>query len=159
MIETPRSILPPPQGAGSPNHGGAGQARLGAIGLPVPVVTPVPPAPTRDSRDEASLPDWRRPARATTAFEDDGEARADSGRDAGRQPRIAFFDGRNIGGPSGRLAGATGSAAFLTQQIFQEGMSAGLHLEPWSQGIVAYRRAGAEPPLESAIPAVFSLAI
>jgi hypothetical protein len=49
--------------------------------------------------------------------------------------------------------------AFLAQQIYQESMPAGLHREPWAEGIGAYRMAGAEPPMESAVPAVVSVSV
>lgn len=38
---------------------------------------------------------------------------------------------------------ATPSAAFTAQSIHQEAMGAGLHIEPWSDAIDAYRRADA----------------
>lgn len=40
---------------------------------------------------------------------------------------------------------ATPNAGFVTQSIHQEAMGAGLHIEPWSSAIQAYRRADAGP--------------
>lgn len=151
MIELTRPILLPPHAAGP--SGQALEARAGSAGLPVPVVAPVPPAPAQDGRDEPSLSDWRR---ATPGEADPGERPGGAGDGRGR---IAYYGRRGTGGQVGSTAQSSGAAAFMAQQIFQEAMPAGLHLEPWSQGIGAYRRAGAEPPLESADPAVFSLAI
>lgn len=37
------------------------------------------------------------------------------------------------------------NVGFLTQSIHQEAMGAGLHIEPWSNAIGAYRRADAGP--------------
>lgn len=149
MIELQRPILLPP-----PSAALSSQARAAAMGLPVPVVAPVPQAPSRDEREGAALSEWRRAPRAD--FEDATPARRED-RYAGFR-RSGFLTGSartEAGAPRDSL----GSLAFLAQQIFQEAMTTGLYLEPWTQGIGAYRRAGAEPLLEGAGPALVSLAV
>jgi hypothetical protein len=151
MIELPRPILLPPHSAALP-----GQARAGAVGLPVPVVVPVSQAPAREERNGAALSGWARAPRADFGDDDTGAARTGD-RHAGIRRRGSLA-GITVTDP-GRPGGGLGSLAFLTQQIFQETMSSGLHLEPWAQGIGAYRRAGAEPALTGAGPAQLSVAI
>jgi len=154
MIDLPRTTLP--LAAGPSGQAPGGQLRAG---LPVPAVMPVPPAPAQDDRDETSLRDWRRAPKAEIEPWDSAQSRTGSGPASGRQARIVYAGGGLAGSQDTPRAWMTGGIAFLTQQIFQEAMQTGLYLEPWTQGIGAYRRAGAEPPLQSADPAVLSLMI
>ena len=159
MIEPPRLILlPPPESTGP-----SGRARASAVAPWVPA-RPVQPA-TRDAEDTGS--GARQPR-----LED--EEVGDSATPPGEHwtSRTAA---RTTGRAAAAIAGATagirivdtaaqrlaplGSLAFLAQQIFQETMTTGLHLEPWAEGIGAYRRAGAAPPLEDGSAALFSVAV
>ena len=151
MIEPPRLILLPPQSAA---HSVAlsGEARPGAAGLPVPMVMQIPGATGREERNGAALSDWARAPRTASGDADAAPARA-GGRQGGRRDGVLIDATRR--GPTGGI----GNLAFLAQQIFQETMSSGLHLEPWAEGIDAYRRAGAEPALTGAGPAQLSVAI
>ena len=135
MIELQRQILLPPQSAGP-----SGQATGTAAGLPVLFVTPARPASTEDDRHGPALSGGRRQILPPA---EDGAAAAGDRRAQGRRAGPALPGAmRDID-----RQGAFGSLAFLAQRIFQEEMSSGLHLEPWAQGIGAYRRGGAEPPL------------
>ena len=145
MIELQRQILLPPQNAGP-------SGPVAAMGLPVPIVAPVRPLSAQDDRQGTALAGGRRQQIVPPG--EDGMQAADR-RSQGR--RIGPGLHGEAGGAGGQ--GAIGRLAFLAQQIFQEAMPTGLHLEPWAQGIGAYRRAGAEPPLPSVGPAVVSLAI
>lgn len=156
MIESNRSILLPPPGAAGP-----AQARAAALPGDVAPVAPVPGLP-------AGRP-WN------LAGGEGGETRDRAGRarptrdDGAPLPRGrgAVID-RAWGGSwsepargrrDGPGGGPAASAAFLAQQIFQETMSSGLHLEPWMQGIGAYHRAGAEPTLADGRATVLSLTV
>ena len=151
MIEPPRVILLPPYGAAQ-SGAQAGEVRPGAAGLPVPMVMQVPGVAGREERNGAALSDRARAPR--TDSRDGGTAPARAGdRLGGRRGDVLIEDARR--GANGGI----GSLAFLAQQIFQEAMGSGLHLEPWTQGIGAYRRAGAEPALIGAGPAQFSVAV
>lgn len=147
MIELQRQILLPPQSAGP-----SGQATGTAVGLPVPFVTPARPPGARDDRHGAMLSGGRQ---QVLLPDDDG---APAAADRRTQGRLAGPGLPGVARDAGRQ-GAIGSLAFLAQRIFQEQMPSGLHLEPWAQGIGAYRRAGAEPPLGIAGAALVSLAI
>lgn len=81
------------------------------------------------------------------------------GIDVGSQPRSRRIDPESLSDDAARGRGGVGRLAFLTQQIFQEHMPSGLHLEPWARGIGAYLRAGAEPATESAAPAAVSFCV
>ena len=104
--------------------------------------------------EEASTGTRRRPRAAT------GEAsHGASGRTA--RPSDDSWPPEPDGAAAGplRFGVALGRLAFLAQQVFQESMTAGLHREPWADGIGAYRRAGAEPPLEEGGAVFLSLAV
>lgn len=147
MIELPRAILlPPPESAGP-----SGRARPAGMApwvpaLPVRAATRVPDATVENAPDAG--PRYRGPA----LDHEPGAAGADGRRRAPAGLRI----GDAMAGPA---AAAGASAAFLAQQIFQEAMQSGLHLEPWGEGIGAYRRAGAAPPIEDGSAALFSVAV
>lgn len=57
--------------------------------------------------------------------------------------------------------GAQSTATFTAQRIAQENLGIGLHVPPLKPADEAYRRAGAEPPLQTEIadPSLFALAI
>lgn len=144
-------MLLPPQSAGQ-SAALAGGARPGAAGLPVPMVMQIPGAAAREERNGAALSDWAWAPRADLR---DGEAATGrTGDQGGRRGAVLVEAARRDS-----HAGVGGSLAFLAQQIFQEAMSSGLHLEPWAEGIGAYRRAGAEPALLGGGPAQLSIAI
>lgn len=139
-------LLPAPDSAAS--------ARTHAVAVaprvPQAVEAPPPPPGTMTLTAQGSE------ARSRRRLEGEGD-------DARRQAIAAAFDAacrraRLAGGSPGALA-SFATSAFLAQQIYQEAMPAGLHLEPWAEGIGAYRRAGAAPPIESGAPAVVSLAV
>ncbi|WP_244439295.1 hypothetical protein [Azospirillum baldaniorum] len=54
----------------------------------------------------------------------------------------AESDDRPVTGASPRLS-ATPNAGFIAQSIHQDAMGSGLHIEPWSTAITAYRKADA----------------
>jgi len=157
MIEPQRPILLPPPESFAPS----GRAR--ALGLvpwapaqPVVPIARVPGGMANDAEDAGSR-------RGHPRIEDeeigDG-ATAGGGRRASRSAALAGATvGIRIVDVVPARATPLGSLAFMAQQIFQEAMPSGLHLEPWSEGIGAYRRAGAAPPLEVGGSALFSLAV
>ncbi len=151
MIEPPRLVLLPPQGAAQ-SAALTGEARPGAAGLPVPMVMQVPGPAAREERNGAALSDWARAPRA--GLRDDEAAATRAGDRQGARHGAILVEARRRD-PHAEIGGL----AFLAQQIFQEAMSSGLHLEPWAEGIHAYRRAGAEPALTGAGPAQLSVAI
>jgi len=163
MIEPQRPILLPPPESAAPS----GRTRAYGLAPWVPVL-PVARVPGTTAEDAGDAGSWSRRAR----LEDDeiGDSATPSA-----ERRTAGAAAKTMGRAAGAIAGATagirivdataqrlaplGSLAFLAQQIFQETMTTGLHLEPWTEGIGAYRRAGAAPPLEDGSAALFSVAV
>lgn len=144
MIESTRAILLPPPESAKPRS--VAVAPWTAV-EPVPATTPIPDATVETAGHRLRrMPD------------EDGVEPDRTRRD---QDRPAALSGRSTGPFSDLPSGLRSlmSSAFLAQQIFQEAMTAGLHLEPWEQATGAYRRAGAAPPLASAAPSLVSLAV
>jgi hypothetical protein len=159
MIEPQRPILLPPPESAAPS----GRTRASGLApwAPAQPVLPVARVPGTTAEDAGDAGSWSRHPRIEDEEIGDG-ATATLGR---RGPTRAAGA---IAGPTAgiRIVDATaqrpaplGSLAFLAQQIFQETMTSGLHLEPWTEGIGAYRRAGAAPPLEDGSAALFSVAV
>lgn len=149
MVEPQRTILlPAPDSVPSARTRALAMAPwvpAQAVGAPPPVLG----ATARTARDAGA---WFR------------QPRLDDETGGGRQQAIAGIHdeasrcARLVAGTPGTPA-CFASTAFLAQQIYQEAMPSGLHREPWAEGIGAYRRAGAAPPLESGAPAVVCLAV
>lgn len=144
MIEPSRSILLPPPESAKPRSVAVAPWTSAE---PVPAGTPIPDATAERAGD------WFR-----RMPEEDGIAPDRAGRGDGRTGRLSGPRAEAFGDLPPGLWRLT-SSAFLAQQIFQEAMTAGLHLEPWQQATGAYRRAGAAPPLESGAPSLVSLAV
>lgn len=153
MIEPQRPILlPPPDSAGP-----SGRARASA-GAPVLPVARMQGARAGDAEDVGSWPGAPR-----LEDEEAGDATAMPLRERRTSRGTAMVAGATVRSPfigaSPARTAPFSSLAFLAQQIFQETMTTGLHLEPWAEGIGAYRRAGAAPPLEDGSAALFSVAV
>lgn len=88
-----------------------------------------------------------------------GDEPAEIAGDAQLRRRSVDPDSLAEDGQVGRFRLRVGRLAFMTQQLYQEEMPRGIHLEPWTVGIGAYHRAGAEPLAESAAPAVVSFSV
>ncbi|MDQ2104711.1 hypothetical protein [Azospirillum isscasi] len=75
-----------------------------------------------------------------------GGAEGNRTRRTGASARFALDDAEADDGPvtgaSSRLS-ATPNAGFIAQSIHQDAMGNGLHIEPWSAAITAYRKADA----------------
>ncbi|WP_247894998.1 hypothetical protein [Azospirillum brasilense] len=75
-----------------------------------------------------------------------GGAQGNRAGRAGSSTKFALDDAEGDDGPvtgaSPRLS-ATPNAAFIAQSIHQDAMGSGLHIEPWSAAITAYRKADA----------------
>ncbi len=169
MIELQRPILLSlPAPAGSVRSAAPGTA----VAAPVRRVDPVPGGRPHDRGDAAAWRTWRGADADDADFEEastgtrrrpraaTGEAsHGASGRTA--RPSDDSWPPEPDGAAAGplRFGVALGRLAFLAQQVFQESMTAGLHREPWADGIGAYRRAGAEPPLEEGGAVFLSLAV
>lgn len=157
MIEPQRLILlPPPEGTGP-----SGRTRASGL-VPWAPAQPVLPAArvaggwAGDAEDTGS---WLGRPRLEDDEVGDSTARP-GGRRASQAPALVGATvGIRIVDAAPARATPLGSLAFLAQQIFQEAMPSGLHLEPWTEGIGAYRRAGAAPPLEDGSSALFSVAV
>jgi hypothetical protein len=158
MIEPQRPILlPPPESAGP-----SGRTRASGLApwVPAQPVLPVARVPGTKAEGAGDAGSWSRRPRLEDE-EVDGGTTALLGRRPARAAGAiagATIDMRIVDAAAQRLA-PLGSLAFLAQQIFQETMTTGLHLEPWTEGIGAYRRAGAAPPLEDGSAALFSVAV
>ena len=141
MIELQRSVqLPPPSGAPSP----PAESALAGMAL-----RPIEPSPGL-----RGLPVWhggRRPIAEDEAAE----------TTVGSPTRGVRIYPESLSDDAAAARGQLrlGRLAFLAQQIYQEAMPSGLHLEPWARGISAYRQAGAEPLAESAAPAAVSFSV
>ena len=158
MIEPQRPILlPPPESAGP-----SGRTRASGLApwAPAQPVLPVARVPGTTAEDAGDAGSWPRHPRLEDDEFGDGATLSGERRTAGATGRItgAAAGVRIVDATTQRLA-PLGSLAFLAQQIFQETMTTGLHLEPWTAGIGAYRRAGAAPPLEDGSAALFSVAV
>ncbi len=148
--------LPSPSSAQSPS----GLAKLRQmLASDAPAVQPIRRVPGEDERKRSSSD---QPLEATDeALRRSGQAGADQSRAATK----------TVGGASGGFAIGGASAAsgpvspgptpqtalpnagFITQSLHQEVVGSGLHIEPWTDAIDAYRRAdaGVNTPLVTQI--------
>lgn len=107
-----------------------------------PPVAPIRPVPDEQQRKQAE-----KSAESIAAAAGD-----DAGAVGGGRRRAAGYDKNNDaqsgGGQSSarpnvdlRTLDSGPTATFVAQSLYQESMGTGLHIEPWSQALGAYRRA------------------
>lgn len=146
--------LPPPSSLPSSSTYGRAKALLASDALPV---TPIRSVPDEERRQQL-----RRAAaeKGFDAVNDDGGGRVGGervaggrvGRDGGQandagQAREAADStagrGQNRPNVDLKTLNAGPVAGYVAQSLYQESMGSGLHIEPWSQALGAYRRADA----------------
>lgn len=142
--------LPPPSSLPSSSTYGRAKALLASDALPV---TPIRPTPDEERRQQL-----RRAAaeEGSAAVNDEagraGAERAGAGAVGGNGRRAS----QTVGGEQSAGVGeqyqarpnvdlqtlnAGPVAGYVAQSLYQESMGSGLHIEPWSQALGAYRRA------------------
>ncbi|AWK87201.1 hypothetical protein [Azospirillum thermophilum] len=139
------AALPPPSAA-QPVSGVSKLRQM--LASDAVAVTPIRRIPGEEERRRSS-PELEA---ADEALKGSGRARLDEtqGRTRGAG---ASAGGTAAGGPDGGAAVSGGpvpltglpNARFVAQSIHQEAMGTGLHIEPWSSAIAAYRKADAGP--------------
>lgn len=116
---------------------------LASEAIAVQPIRRVPGEPVRRASDNVSVTDDA--LKGGKRAELSGAEGNRAGR-AGSSKRFALDDAESDDGPvtgaTPRLS-ATPNAGFIAQSIHQDAMGSGLHIEPWSAAINAYRKADA----------------
>ena len=145
--------LPPPSSLPSSSTYGRAKALLASDALPV---TPIRSVPDEERRQQL---------RRATAENDFGAVNDDGGRVGGERVaggRVGRDGGQANDAPQVQEAADSAAgrsqnrpnvdlqtlnagpvAGYVAQSLYQESMGSGLHIEPWSQALGAYRRADA----------------
>jgi hypothetical protein len=135
LLPSPTSIQRRAGGDVSKGSAADSERMLAALQDPPPV-PPVPPIGRRADQSSAQGIDSRRDQEVGLETEQTRRRRSSA---AGSDP-LPGSEGTT--GGTGKLAGEqTSAAAFSAQQMFQEKMGSGLHIEPWQQAISSYQRA------------------
>lgn len=139
------SILPLSSSSSAPSLSGMSKIRqmLASEAIAVQPIRRVPGEQERRRSDDISATDDALKSGSRTEL---GKAEGNRAGRAGSSSAFALDDAeagnRPVTGASPRLS-AMPNAGFLAQSIHQDAMGSGLHIEPWSAAISAYRKADA----------------